>query len=77
MFSLHDFVMKGLLNAVGKLADYQIIMNALGWMEKGVLTEDDLAIINEAIDKLHPIEEAVEEIPTEEVADESENNEVN
>lgn len=62
MFSLHDFVMKGLLNAVGKLAKYQVIMNALGWMEKGVLTEADLAIINEAIDKLHPIEE----VPTEE-----------
>ena len=68
MFSLHDFVMKGLLNAVGKLAEYQIIMNALGWMEKGVLTEADLAIINEAIDKLHPIEE----VPTEEEVVENE-----
>lgn len=65
MFSLHDFVMKGLLNAVGKLADYQIIMNALGWMEKGVLAEADLAIINEAIDKLHPIETEEEVVENE------------
>lgn len=46
MFNLKDFIKKGLLDAVGKLADYQIILNAAGWMEKGVLDENDLAEID-------------------------------
>lgn len=56
MFSLKEFVKKGLLNGVGKMADYQIILNALGWLEKGVLTEDDLAEIQLAIDSQYPVE---------------------
>ena len=43
MFSLKEFIKKGFLNAVGKMADYQIILNAAGWFEKGVLIEEDLA----------------------------------
>lgn len=50
MFSLREFVKSGFLKAVGKMADYQIILNAAGWLEKGVLTEDDLAEISAAID---------------------------
>ena len=50
MFSLKAFVKKGLLDAVGKMADYQIILNAAGWMEKGVLDQADLAEINAKID---------------------------
>ena len=50
MFKLSDFIKKGLLKAVGSMADYQIILNAVGWLEKGVLTEDDLAEIQSAID---------------------------
>lgn len=50
MFSLKEFIKKGLLDAVGKLADYQVILNAVGWMEKGVLEESDLMEINERID---------------------------
>lgn len=49
MFSLHDFIMEGLLDAVGKMADYQVILNAAGWQQKGVLTEQDLAVIDEKI----------------------------
>ena len=49
MFSLSEFVKKGLLSAVGKMADYQVILNATGWFEKGVLTEDDLAEIDTRI----------------------------
>lgn len=64
-FSLRNFVMKGLLNAVGKMADYQVILNAMGWYEKGVLIEDDLAEIQAKIDEkntpIEPIEEEVEE----------------
>ena len=50
MFSLREFIKKGMLDAVGKMADYQVILNAMGWFEKGVLLEDDLAEINAAID---------------------------
>ena len=49
MFSLNAFVKKGLLDAVGKMADYQVILNAVGWHEKGVLIEKDLVEINEKI----------------------------
>lgn len=50
MFSMNAFIKKGLMSAVGKLADYQVILNAAGWLEKGVLTEADLADISERLD---------------------------
>ena len=54
MFSLRDFVNKGFLDAIGKMADYQIILNAAGWHEKGVLTEEDLSEINQAMENYVP-----------------------
>ena len=60
MFSLREFVKKGFLDAVGKMADYQIILNAAGWHEKGVLTEDDLSEINKAIESYIPEREKEE-----------------
>lgn len=67
MFNMREFVKSGFLKAVGKMADYQIILNAAGWNEKGVLTEDDLAEINAAITaKDAPFE-------SEETAEETEN----
>ena len=42
------------MDAVGKMADYQIILNASGWLEKGALTEDDLAEINTAMESYVP-----------------------
>lgn len=54
MFSLKDFVKSGLLKAVGKMADYQVILNAAGWLEKGVLDETDLAEIDTAINAQYP-----------------------
>lgn len=50
MFCLKEFIKKGLLDAAGKMADYQVILNAVGWMEKGVLDEADLAEINQKIE---------------------------
>ena len=44
-FNLRTFIKGGLIRAIGKMADYQVILNAVGWFEKGVLTEDDLADI--------------------------------
>lgn len=51
MFNLKDFIKNGLIKAIGQMADYQVILNALGWFEKGVLTEDDLAEIQAKIDE--------------------------
>ena len=56
MFSLKEFVKSGLLKAVGKMADYQVILNAAGWLEKGVLDETDLAEIDTAISAQYPTE---------------------
>ena len=57
MFSLKEFVKNGLLKAVGKMADYQVILNAAGWLEKGVLDESDLAEIDAAISAQYVTEE--------------------
>lgn len=50
MFSLKNFIKNGLLKAIGNMADYQVILNAVGWHEKGVLDENDLAEIQAAIE---------------------------
>lgn len=50
MFSLKDFIKTGLLDAIGQMPNYKIILNAVGWHERGVLAEEDLADINAAID---------------------------
>lgn len=64
MFNFRDFLKKGYLAAVGKMADYQIILNAAGYFEKGVLLEEDLAQISAAIDAQYAVPE---EVPAEEV----------
>ena len=53
-FTLSGYIKRGLIAAVGKMADYQIILNSAGWMEKGVLSEEDLADIQAAIDAQYP-----------------------
>lgn len=59
MFSLRNFIKRGLAGAVGNMADYQIILNAVGWMEKGVLNEADLMEIQVAIDAQHIVPDGV------------------
>ena len=56
MFSLREFVKSGLLKAIGKMADYQVILNAAGWLEKGVLEESDLAEIQMVIEAQYQTE---------------------
>lgn len=61
MFNYREFLMTGFKNAVGKMADYQVIFNANGYFEKGVLTETDLAELQQMIDeKNKPAEEITE-----------------
>ena len=61
MFSLKEFIKRGLLDAVGKMADYQIILNAAGWYEKGVLDDAAMIVIQAAIETqyIEPEEETV------------------
>ena len=60
MFSYRNFLMQGFRNAVGKMQDYQIILNANGYYEKGVLTEEDLAELQELINAKNAPEEEKE-----------------
>ena len=74
MFNLKDFVKSGLLKAIGKMADYQVILNAAGWLEKGVLVKADVEEIQAAIDKQYVVEETVTDVPS--VENMTENSEV-
>lgn len=69
MFSLKEFIKKGLLDAVGNLPEYKIRLNAVGWLEKGVLEESDLADIE---DKLNAESEASDSFMTETESEASE-----
>ena len=75
MFNLASFIKNGFIAAVGRMADYQIILNAAGWYEKGVLTESDLSEIQAAIDDKNAriaAEEAAQIEEVETVAEEQE-----
>lgn len=66
MFDLKAFIKRGFLDAVGKMSDYKIILDAAGWLEKGVLEESDLAEIQVAIDESHSAELKEDELEDEE-----------
>lgn len=48
---LREFIKAGYLKAVGKMEDYKVILGASAYFDKGILKEDDLKKISEAIDK--------------------------
>ena len=56
---LRNFVMKSLKSAIGNMPDYWVLNNALGWYDKGVLTESDLKDIQKEIDAQYVAEEAI------------------
>lgn len=67
MFSIKKFVKKTLMDAIGHQPDFWVEANALGWYEKGVLGEDDLAEIEGAIEAKNTVpEEETEEEQVEE-----------
>ena len=68
MFSFREFIKSGFLKAVGKMADYQIILNASGYYEKGVLTEEDLAEISSAVENQYVVPDEPEPTPFEETS---------
>lgn len=66
MFNLKDFIKKGLISAIGNMADYQIILNSAGWLEKGVLSEEDLEEINTLIEGQYTNTEQGEDVANDE-----------
>ena len=56
---LREFIKAGYLKAVGKMEDYKVILGASAYFDKGILKEDDLKEISEAINKQY--EEATDE----------------
>lgn len=50
MFSLSNFIKDGFLKAIGNKPDYEIKLKSADWFAKGVLTEEDLAEIETAIE---------------------------
>lgn len=60
MFELHKFVIDTILGMVGKEPEYKVRQYSLGWFEKAVLTEEDLAAVEARLAEL-----AAAEIPEE------------
>lgn len=60
MFNYRNFLMTGFRSAVGHMADYQVILNANGYYEKGVLTEDDLSELQAMIEEKNAAAENAE-----------------
>ena len=59
MFNLKDFIKKGLMLAIGNKPDYEIMLASVGWFEKGVFIESDLADIEAEIGKQYTNEAEV------------------
>lgn len=57
MFNFRNYVKKGFIDAIGNMADYQIILNSAGYTEKGVLLEEDLAEIKALIEEKNKVVE--------------------
>lgn len=60
-FSFKDCLKNALVQAVGSKPDFEIILAAAKWVEKGVLVEADVEEIQAAIDKQYVVEETSSE----------------
>ena len=56
-FSFKDCLKNALVQAVGSKPDFEIILAAAKWVEKGVLVEADVEEIQAAIDKQYVAKE--------------------
>lgn len=65
MFNLNVFVMETLDAMIGKEPEYKVRQYALGWFEKNVLTEDDLAYMETRYAELEAQRAPAEEEETE------------
>lgn len=60
-FSFKDCLKNALVQAVGSKPDFEIILAAAKWVEKGVLVEADVEEIQASIDKQYVVEETSSE----------------
>lgn len=60
-FSFKDCLKNALVQAVGSKPDFEIILAAAKWVEKGVLVEADVEEIQAAIDKQYAVEDTSSE----------------
>lgn len=67
MFSLHDFVLKTIKGMIGQEPDYKVMKYSLGWYDKEILTDEDMAEIQADIEAQYPEPEPLPTEPTEEV----------
>ena len=51
VFSFRETLKNAFIKAIGSRADYDIILAAAEWVNKGVLLEEDIAEIQAEIDK--------------------------
>ena len=68
MFSMHNFVFETILGMIGREPEYKVRQYALGWLEKDVLTEEDLAAVEARFAEL-AAEQAPEEAEETEAVD--------
>ena len=67
MWNYREYILKGFKDAIGKMADYQIIFNSNEFYKNGVLQEEDLAELQRLIEEKNtPVEETVEQSATNE-----------
>lgn len=60
-FSFKECLKNALVQAVGSKPDFEIILAAAKWVEKGVLVEADVEEIQAAIDEQYVVEETSSE----------------
>ena len=60
-FSFKDCLKNALVQAVGSKPDFEIILAAAKWVEKGVLVEADVEEIQAVIDKQYVVKETSSE----------------
>lgn len=58
MFDFHNFVKRGLMDAVNKQSNYWVMLNAAAYYEKGILTDADMTEIEELVNSTMTAEEA-------------------
>lgn len=52
---LRKFVLKGLCEAVGQMPDFQVRLISAGWHNKGVLSDEDISMIENRIKARHEV----------------------
>lgn len=65
-FSFRECLKNALIKAIGSKPDFEIVLAAASWVDKGVLIESDVEEIQTTIDKQYIMEETVIDVPSEE-----------